>query len=687
MSEGTESEATESASPIESPPVALGKPGELAGESADAGVELDRDTAGSLPAAAAAEIVRAAPDIEAQSAPTGDVRVQIAQPEMAEAQKAQAVDAQKADVQAENTRPAADAGVADAQEAPAVPSQRPDGVAGKAQVTHGSVPKAPANGAGQASAEQTTEQAPTRSAEQVPDGAGQETRVGDSGPVPPASPAARTSRTRPPRWGRVAYPPGVVPAALIAGAAAAILIPWDRPGLGWVVAAAISAAAVVLVDRTARRGLRARPGAASGEQFRSDWTDGQTAATTGFAGRGQQLGRLWWAVLALALLAVGTFRAAGWLFALCVVAAGLAGSLAVVGRRSANGIVYDTLAVPLAAMAAVPWVYSATARARGADVTRRWRLALSAAVTVALLAVFVPLLGSADAIFADLLQSVTPDLDDAAMVRWIVLFVLAVLGVLGALFVLAGPPPPAAAPVRRRGLRRAEWALPVGALAILFAVFVTTQFVVLFGGDGYVQRTAGLTYAEYARTGFWQLSAVTVLTLAVLMAVLRWAAQDTDADRRWLRAMLTVVSGLALIIVASALGRMWTYQRAYGFTVLRLLVEVCEVWLGLVYLLVLLAVMRLRRAWLPRAVLGTAVATLLALAVLDPERLIAEQNIVRWQQGRSLDTDYLGTLSPDILPATDRLPEPLRTELRNQLRADLGRDTWQSWNLSRARAR
>ncbi|WP_083889403.1 DUF4153 domain-containing protein [Nocardia pneumoniae] len=498
---------------------------------------------------------------------------------------------------------------------------------------------------------------------------------GSSAPTAPDAEGQQAPHTRVPKWRRVVCPPGVAPAAGISGSAAAILIRWDRPGIGWVVAAVIAAAAVFLVDSRARRGVRsATSGVPDEEKVR-------------LLRRRQNLARSWWASLTLALLAVGAFRAAGWLFALCVVAAGLAGSLAVVGRRSANGILYDTLAVPLEAVAALPWVYAGTARVRGADAPRRWRLVLSAAVTVALLAVFVPLLGSADAIFANLIHSVTPDLDAPAVVRWMVLFVSAASGALGAMFVLAGPPLPATATARRRGLRRTEWALPVGALAILFAAFVSTQFVVLFGGDGYVQRTAGLTYAEYARTGFWQLSAVTVLTLAVLMIVLHWAAQDTAADRLWLRALLTVVSGLALIIVASALGRMWTYQRAYGFTVLRLLVEVCELWLGLVYVLVVVAVVRLRRAWLPRAVLGTAMATLLALAVLDPERLIAEQNIDRWQRGKSLDTDYLGTLSPDILPATDRLPEPLRTDLRARLRADLDPDTWRSWNLSRARAR
>ncbi|WP_280491383.1 DUF4153 domain-containing protein [Nocardia asiatica] len=484
---------------------------------------------------------------------------------------------------------------------------------------------------------------------------------------------------RPPNWRRVACPPGVALAALVSGFAAAILIHWDRPGVGWVLTAAITASAVFLVDRNARRGTTGTTAEASGEA--------ESVPAQAKASYLRDAGRWWWATVALALLAVGAVRAAGWLFALCVVAACVAGSLAVVGRRSANGIVYDTLAVGLAVVAAVPWAYAGTPRMREGNASRARRLGLSVAVTLALLAVFVPLLGSADAMFAALLETVTPELEIPSVVRWIVLFVVLALGALGAMFVLAGPPPPAAGVAGGRTLRRTEWVLPVGALAILFAAFVATQFVVLFGGDDYVQETSGLTYAEYARTGFWQLSAVTVLTLAVLLIVLRWAAQDTAADRWWLRGLLTAVSLLALVIVASALGRMWTYQQAYGFTVLRLLVEACELWLGLVYVLVIVAVVRLRRAWLPRAVLGTAMATLLVLAVLDPERLIAEKNIDRWQQGRTLDTEYLRTLSPDILPAIDRLPEPVRTDVRAGLRADLDEDSWQSWNFSRARAR
>jgi hypothetical protein len=88
---------------------------------------------------------------------------------------------------------------------------------------------------------------------------------------------------------------------------------------------------------------------------------------------------------------------------------------------------------------------------------------------------------------------------------------------------------------------------------------------------------------------------------------------------------------------------------------------------------------------------GTAVAALLALAVLDPERFIAEQNVARFEAGGGLDIEYLSRLSADAVPALMRLPDSpergciLATIARHNV-AEPGED-WREANLSRAAAR
>ena len=49
----------------------------------------------------------------------------------------------------------------------------------------------------------------------------------------------------------------------------------------------------------------------------------------------------------------------------------------------------------------------------------------------------------------------------------------------------------------------------------VFAAFLVAQAAVIFGGHDYLQRTTGLTYAEYVHQGFGQLTVATALTLLV----------------------------------------------------------------------------------------------------------------------------------------------------------------------------
>jgi hypothetical protein len=137
---------------------------------------------------------------------------------------------------------------------------------------------------------------------------------------------------------------------------------------------------------------------------------------------------------------------------------------------------------------------------------------------------------------------------------------------------------------------------------------------------------------------------------------------------------------------------MWAYEQAYGFTQLRLLVSVCELWLGVVFVLVLAAGVRLRTTatWLPRTVLATAVAALIGICALNPDGFIAERNVIRYTKTNQVDLGYLGQLSADAVAALDRLPEPLRTCALERIHSDLvrsGPDEWRQWNLGRYWAR
>jgi len=125
--------------------------------------------------------------------------------------------------------------------------------------------------------------------------------------------------------------------------------------------------------------------------------------------------------------------------------------------------------------------------------------------------------------------------------------------------------------------------VPLAVVDGLFLSFVVVQLTVLFGSREHVLRTTGLTYAEYARHGFWQLLVVTGLTLAVIAVAVRVAPRVSPRDRLVVRVMLGALCVLSLVIVASALHRMSLYQQEYGWTRLRLLVSAVELALASIF--------------------------------------------------------------------------------------------------------
>lgn len=519
----------------------------------------------------------------------------------------------------------------------------------------------------------------------------------EPGPKPPlaASPPVLTGPPPPPlfqRWPIRSAAAGstALVAVVVAGVVGALTLP-GRPGVGWLLTGLAIAGGLVAVVLDRRR---AQVGAGVGS------VTGAAGAPVAAAG---------WGLAAVALLSVGTVRAAGWLFFLCVLTALLAFTLAVAGGRTVIGLMMAPITVFAAMFRGLPWLRRALSPpaagvrqppgadrpAVGADrsgVGAAVRTIAALVVGCCLLLVFGALFSAADPAFAALVQRVLPELSVSTAVRWIFVGGLVAVLTLAGAFLLANPteygdataPPPVP-------LRRIEWALPVGLLVALFALFVSVQAAVLFGGRDYVLDTAGLTFAAYARRGFWQLLLVTLLTLAVIAVAARKASRAGRTDRIVLRCLLGALTAGALVVVASALWRMGVYEQAYGFTRLRIFVSAFELWLGVLLVLVLVAGVRLRAGWLPRAVVGTWVGLLLALAVLNPDRFVAERNIDRYfDTGRTgtarIDVRYLNDLSADAAPELARLPASLRAcELGQRLSTEP--DRWYEYNAARAWAR
>lgn len=265
------------------------------------------------------------------------------------------------------------------------------------------------------------------------------------------------------------------------------------------------------------------------------------------------------------------------------------------------------------------------------------------------------LLTQADAVFASFFRFRTDPLDWSGHA---ILFSVGALAAAGLVRAASAEPMQALPRVGWR-LGGIESLVVLVALDMVFAAFTAAQVVAATGAGAAAIRTQGLTYAEYARSGFFQLLWAAGITLVLLLALRTFVDRSSSIGRRAFVVAAELAILFTLLIVAVAFQRLSLYVSVYGLSMLRLYSLVFAGWIALVYGALGVALTRLgeRRQWFPAAMVMTGIAGLLALNVANPEALVVRYNLATTAQTQRFDTDYLVTLSADALPAlADALP-------------------------------
>lgn len=331
-------------------------------------------------------------------------------------------------------------------------------------------------------------------------------------------------------------------------------------------------------------------------------------------------------------------------------------------------------------------------------------VAIGLLVATPLLIVFGSLFVSADAQFESLVKSLQIDVPTLAshVVLTTVIGGLSAGALRGAVL---GTPETAGIGERTASpeLRFTSAVTALSALNLLFLVFVSLQVRYLFGGAAVIAETTGLTVAEYARRGFFELVTASALVLPVLL-VADWATLvEGSQQRNIFRLHAGLLVALVGVLLVSALQRMLLYVNAFGLTELRLYTTAFMVWLGGVFIWFSLTVLTDGRPRFAFGALAQALVVLGALHVANPDALIARVNlsrdahplIVRASTDAPVDAAYISrTLSADAVPVLlDRLSrlnpgEQLGVVYTLRKRWGPGsQPDWRSWNWSEWTAR
>ncbi len=294
------------------------------------------------------------------------------------------------------------------------------------------------------------------------------------------------------------------------------------------------------------------------------------------------------------------------------------------------------------------------------------------AFTLPVVLVFAVLLGSADAIFGNLVQDavalILPKTPNSLIAQLFLVAFFTAGGLIAfkemvlentGVFATRLPIPGAAKKPWLR-LDMIEASMVLGSVNFLFLVFVIIQARYFFGGQANI-NAQGYTYAEYARRGFYELLAVSIMTMGLIVTVDTQTIRKREEQPTFF-VLVGVMIALTFVILLSAFRRLALYEDAYGFTRIRVMSAVFMIWLAILLGVLLVAVLRRRRSWFWTGGLLTALAFILSLNVMNMDGYIARRNIDRFHQTGKLDLWYLFTLSDDAVPSLARLIDDNRLD-------------------------
>jgi len=307
-------------------------------------------------------------------------------------------------------------------------------------------------------------------------------------------------------------------------------------------------------------------------------------------------------------------------------------------------------------------------------------------IATPLLLIFGGLFASADSGFEDLFTSILIDVPTLVQQTFVAIgFGWLTAGYFRRLFVSQ---PPAEAPPKQIAdgstLGATEVVVILGSINVLFALFVATQARYLFGGE-VLRSTSGLGVAEFARRGFFELTAATALVLPTLLGLHAIADPSSIRLKRIYKGMSICLILLLSVVMASAAWKMKLYMEAFSLSTLRIYVAAALAWLAAVYVWFASTTLRERAnrfAWGAVVLLGLFVA---GLNILNPDRLVASWNV---DHGKNVDWSYLTGLSDDASPIIEREWERIPPDARDawNLRRQHEPD-WRSANWSEIQSR
>ncbi len=262
------------------------------------------------------------------------------------------------------------------------------------------------------------------------------------------------------------------------------------------------------------------------------------------------------------------------------------------------------------------------------------------AITIPVVLIIIWLLSSADQIFGNIFGNILESIADfirgiefSTVIEEIILIIIAFFYFLGFFYYITSKYQTISEKENNTKKDSFTIKMVLGALNAIYLIFCFIQIKSLF------MRVVNINYAEYARQGFFQLMLVSIINLFTVLIAKKREKQE-EQKNKYIKIMCLAMVLFTFIILISASYRMYLYETAYGYTLLRLLVY-CVLFTEAVLLIPTILYIIDKNIDLPKAYFAIVITIYICMNFANFDNLIAKRNIDRYIEKGKIDLYYL----------------------------------------------
>lgn len=204
-------------------------------------------------------------------------------------------------------------------------------------------------------------------------------------------------------------------------------------------------------------------------------------------------------------------------------------------------------------------------------------------------------------------------------------------------------------------------------LSLCYLSYLFSQLAYFFNAfSGFLPEGYEFTYANYARRGFFEMCVIAGINFGIIFLCRLFTKKDSKKPLIAVNALSTFIGVFTLLIIATALSKMFLYIKSFGMTKLRITTSAFMIFLAVVFIALMLR-LYIKRINIIKTAFVTAAVTLILLGTVNVNSLVAKYNYNAYKTNalNEIDVDTIAELGDEGIPYLIMLTEDDDYDLSN----------------------